>query len=162
VAMRSFRLAWYSLLYWVSDCLVAAGVDYVDVISGSPDVPIKLSGETVTVFPSSAYSKPYELGGSDLKNVNFIVEAFLLTDGKRDDVADLLFEALAERTIPLYDYNEGFPPPYGTDDVPTEIGKIQTNSVFLQPVQYGEPNDNPLYTHVANLRVNVDILCNTN
>lgn len=70
--------------------------------TGSADVPLL----TITSGTSINYS--WELGGSDIASINFMLDIYADGVGQRDDLADEIVEAL-HKTAPLIDFNIAFP-----------------------------------------------------
>ena len=74
---------------------------------------------------------PKELGnrvGIDIRI--WFIDIFAKTKSQRDDFSYRLKNELQNR-IPVFDYDEGFPP----DVSPTQLGTILTEDVRIEPVQ---------------------------
>ena len=155
--MREMRLAKISMVYYTISGLTEAGYDDIDVIADFPDAPDQLEDPIVAVGEMSTIGVPFELGNKDHKQTSFIIEAYLTGDGYRDDVADALFEHINESSAPIKDYNQGFPPPKGTDAEPPQIGTLTFQQVSMFPVRY-DFGGKTIANHVMRIYVNADLV----
>lgn len=123
----------------------------LDVINALPEEPTKLSSPIVAVENARRGLYPYQIGSNDVSGCDFVIEAYLSSDGRRDDIGDILFNHFAERIVDVKDYNTGFPLPKGTDPEPEIVGQFQITHVNMVPIIYGSENE--LSKHVMRLNL---------
>lgn len=111
--MRQQKLEDLSVYYWLEDNLPS----FVTVVDGFPEDDLVLP--TVAVEVKQVWGVPFELGGTEQTRRFWTIDVFAQNKSQRDDFADLIFDKL-EQNIPVYDYNEGFPPP-----TPTQLGILK-------------------------------------
>jgi hypothetical protein len=148
--MSDLRLLNISMVYYTISGLRNAGSS-LDVINSLPDDPTKLADPIVALENARTGLYEYEIGSSSVKGCDFIVEAYLSSDGRRDDIGNLLFDHFVEKIIDVKDYNQGFPSPKGSDPEPDIIGNFQVSRVSMIPVYYD--NENELAKHI--MRINL-------
>jgi len=112
-----------SIYYWLSS-LVPTGVNVED---GFPSGKLLLP--TVSVVSLDIRGVPFELGGCELDKEFWRIDIFAEDTPQRDELAFLIFDAL-EQQIPVYNYDEGFPP--GAS--PTQIGYLIVSDRVLKPI----------------------------
>ena len=113
MTLELHRLQDLSIYYWLQDLMPA----FVTVVDGFPDSDLVIP--TVSIEAMDTWGDPFELGGLDQKRRFWRIDVFAKNKSQRDDFADYIFDQL-EGNIPVYDYNEGFPPP-----TPTQIGALK-------------------------------------
>jgi hypothetical protein len=115
-----------SIYYWLVDLFSDAS--YVNIRDGFPSENLELP--TVAVEGGTIKLRPFELGNRSrvFKRIWFI-EIFANNKSQRDDFSYRVLSAL-ENVIPVYDYDEGFPPP-----TPTQLGILDPLEVDMTPIK---------------------------
>lgn len=116
-----------SLYYWLTDLFSDAS--YINIEDGFPTGDLVIP--TVSVEGGTIDLKPHELGNKNrvFKRIWFI-EIFANNKSQRDDFSYRVLTAL-EDIIPVYDYDEGFPP--NVD--PTKLGVLNTLTIKGTPIK---------------------------
>lgn len=105
-----------SLIYWLRGKF--SGTTYVNVLDGFPESDLVLP--SIAVEWEYAEGFPLEIGNRTmLKERQWYIDVFVPTKGQRDEYAYKIFGDLDEG-IPVYNYNEGFPPDFS----PSQIGTL--------------------------------------
>jgi hypothetical protein len=124
------RLQDQSIYYWLKS-IVPSGVNITDafptsVNSADPDLVLP----TVSIDAARTQKGPLELGNYVQKQDRFwSIDVFAKNKTQRDDLAYLISNEL-EKNIPVFDYNEGFPPTFS----PTQLGGLDVTNINLQPI----------------------------
>lgn len=115
-----------SIYYWLQDLF--SDVSYVNIEDGFPTGELEIP--TVAVEGGVINLKPHELGNRNriFKRLWFI-DIFATNKSQRDELSYRILRAL-ENVIPVYDYDEGFPPP-----TPTQLGVLDTLSISGVPIK---------------------------
>jgi hypothetical protein len=101
----------------------------INIVDSFPDE--ELTVPTVSVDGGEIDTSPAELGNRiRLKYRTWYIDVFALTKTQRDDLGFKILNAL-EETVPVYNYNEGFPP--GTS--PSLLGGIVPDEIRLEPIK---------------------------
>jgi hypothetical protein len=110
----------------------------VETFSGSPFIRItdEFPTENLTIPSISVESRevnpePWELGNY-IQKVNRIwdIDVFAKSIPQRDEISYVILNAL-EPGVPVYDYDEGFPP----DVSPSLIGRLNPLDIKITPVR---------------------------
>jgi hypothetical protein len=110
----------------------------VETFSGSPFITItdefptqNLAIPSVAVEAREVNPQPWELGNY-VQKVNRIwdIDVFAKSIPQRDEISYVIKDAL-EPGIPVYDYDEGFPP----DVSPSLIGRMNPLDIKITPVR---------------------------
>ena len=116
-----------SVYYWLVDLFSDA--PYIAINDGYP--------ETGLVIPSvvSDYRNikplPYEMGNSNqMFHRLWVIDVYGQNKSQRDDFGYRIATALQD-SIPVYDYDEGFPP----DVTPTQLGSLLPEQIQLIPIK---------------------------
>ena len=112
--MRQHRLEDLSVYYWLESLLPT----FVSVVDGFPEGDME--PPTISVDVKESWGIPFELGGAEQTRRFWTIDVFAQNKSQRDDFADLIFDEL-EQNIPVYNYDEGFPP----DTSPTQLGILK-------------------------------------
>jgi hypothetical protein len=114
-----------SVVFWLKD-LFGSTVNIVDAFPTG-----ELITPTVAVETNTIQANPFELGNrKKIKIRSWYLDIFAKTKSQRDDIAYKILNAL-EESIPVYDYDMGFPP----DVRPDQIGCMLPDSIQLQVVK---------------------------
>jgi len=115
-----------SIYYWLTDLFSDAS--YVNIEDGFPTGNLEIP--TVSVEGDIIDLKSLEMGNKNrvFKRIWFI-EIFANNKSQRDDFSYRVLTALQD-VIPVYDYDEGFPPP-----TPTKLGVLDALTIRGTPVQ---------------------------
>jgi hypothetical protein len=124
------RLQDQSFFFWLKS-IVPSGVAIVDAFPtnlNSVDTPLTLP--TVSIETSQMLGVPFELGNIyPLQDRLWSIDIFGSTKTQRDDLSYLIFNKLSEN-VPVFDYNEGFPP----STSPTQLGALDVSDIELKPI----------------------------
>ncbi len=124
------RLQDQSCFYWLKS-IVPNGVVVVDAFPtnvNSTDTPLTLN--TVSIEASKLIGVPFELGNyNPLQERLWTIDIFTQNKTQRDDLAYLIFNELV-KNIPVFDYNEGFPP----SATPTQLGALDVSDIQVEPI----------------------------
>lgn len=121
--MQLYRKIDLSIYYW----LVATVPSAVNVEDGFPTGSLTLP--TVSITSLDVRGTPFELGGCDLDNMFWRVDTFAANKAQRDELAYIVYKEL-EAGVPIYDYDEGFPPGVS----PTQIGTLIVSKRNLKTI----------------------------
>ena len=116
-----------SLVYWLKDLFK----DYPDVTitDAYPEMDLKLP--TVAVENGDITIFPYELGNrTGRMDRLWTIIVFANNKVQRDDFASIIRKNL-ESGIPVYDYNQGFPP----TNSPPQIDLLRPESIIIRPIR---------------------------
>jgi hypothetical protein len=103
-----------SIVYWLKDKF--SSVDFVNIQDGFPNSELVLP--TISSEQKTLTAVDIELGNKKgARDRLYNIDVFAINKAQRDEFAYKIYNELAEG-IPVYDYDEGFPP----DVVPTKIG----------------------------------------
>lgn len=111
--MLDGRLQDLSVIYWLKNLLSAT---FINVEDGFPDKPlvipmVAVEWDTLTIVD-------FEIGNrAGVVEREYYIDIFAKNKSQRDELAYMIIEALKD-SIPVYDYNAGFPP----DVTPVQIG----------------------------------------
>ncbi len=126
-----------SIYYWLIETLP----DFVTVVDGFPDSDLVLP--TASIEHIEIVGKPFELGGLDKDHRIWRIDVFGENKSQRDDYAYKIYSEM-EGNIPVYDYDEGFPPP-----TPTRIGALKCYDRKVKPIKVFEDLVRKLYWRSA-------------
>ncbi len=118
-------------VYYYIKSLLPSFVTVVDAfpMSSNTDNP-QLSLPTVSVDSQDMRGMPFELGSIEKFERFWAIDIFAENKSQRDDYAYTLSRRLISDTIPVYDYDQGFPPNVN----PSQIGYLQIESVDAKPI----------------------------
>lgn len=125
--IHSDRLEEYSITYWLKDLFSA--YPQVKIVNDYPNESLELP--TVSIYGGDIHFKTYQLGsrGNNSENT-WYVDVFASNKAQRDDFASYITHAL-ENKIPVYDYNEGFPPSAS----PTLLYSLDILDMVARPIR---------------------------
>lgn len=112
-----------SIYYWLVDKVPSI----VNVVDGFPNTELNLP--TVSIVNLDVEGVPFEFGAVDLNNHFWRIDVFAENKAQRDELAALLFDEL-ELHIPVYDYDEGFPPSVS----PSQLGILVVSKRNTKPI----------------------------
>jgi len=115
-----------SVYYYVKDTLAGTSVNTTD------EFPLEgLDLPTVAVENSAITPRPWELGNKKQKeDRTWNIDIFAINKTQRDELSYNIVRALYSG-IPVYDYDEGFPP----DITPTQMGYLHPLHIEVTPVR---------------------------
>ena len=123
--MHLLRKQDLSIYYFLTDLFSA--FDFVNVVDGYPDEELKLP--TISIEAQDVLPLPHELGNRvGVRNRIWDINVFGLNKAQRDEFSYLILDNL-EDGIPVFDYDEGFPPP-----IPTKLGLLSVEDITLTVV----------------------------
>lgn len=115
-----------SVYYFVKDKFSSSS--FVQIVDGFPEQDLKTP--TISIEAGKIDVKEYELGNRDgLRVRRWYIDIFAKNKSQRDEFGYKLLNEL-KNGIPVYNYNEGFPP----DVSPTKVGALQILSKTYDPV----------------------------
>ena len=124
--MHLERLKDLSVYYWLTNLF--ADFTAVNVVDGFPMETLTIP--TVSVEWARLASSPYELGNRKGDYIrSWYIDVFAINKSQRDDFTYRLVEAL-ENPIPVYDYDEGFPPNVS----PTQLGVLLPDDIEIKRI----------------------------
>jgi len=124
--MHLLRKQDLSIYYFLKDD-VFASYDFVNVADGYPDADIQLP--TVSIEALDIDPIGFELGNRvGRKDRLWVIDIYATNKAQRDEFAYLIIDEL-EIGIPVYDYDEGFPPL-----TPTQLGALDVRNIRATPV----------------------------
>lgn len=131
------RLEDLSVYYYVKDLF--EDTTFINVEDGFPQTT--LSVPTIAVDAKKLDAVLWELGNTKRAKIrSWSLDVFAQTKSQRDDIGYTLLDAL-ETCIPVYDYNEGFPP----ETTPTQIGCLKVDTLKMEIVSVLAPLVEKLY-----------------
>lgn len=119
-----------SIFYWIKSKLPS----FVTVLDAFPnsansDDP-QLALPTVSIDSINLKGFPLELGSNERFLRFWAIDIFTKNKSQRDDFAYLFSDSLLNESIPVYDYDQGFPP----DVSPSQIGYLVPSEIDAKPV----------------------------
>jgi len=124
--MHLLRKQDLSIYYFLKDTVFASH-SFVNIEDGYPDGELQLP--TVSIEALDIDPTIYELGNRvGRKDRLWVIDIFATNKAQRDEFAYLVIDQL-ESGIPVYDYDEGFPPP-----TPTQLGALDVRNIRATPV----------------------------
>ena len=116
-----------SVYYYIKNQFASA--PFITVVDGFPETP--LTPPTIAVELDSITTYPFELGNRVRGKVRtWYIDIYAKDKSQRDEYAYKVMSAL-EESIPVYNYDEGFPP----SSSPSQIGGILTEDINLQIIK---------------------------
>jgi len=126
--MQIERLQDLSMYYYIRQIMDDIGASFVNVVDDYPDENLTLP--TISIVGSDITTRPFELGNRKGHDVRiWFIEIFATNKSQRDDYAYLIKNKLM-LGVPVYDYNEGFPPP-----TPTQLGSMSCDEISTKPIK---------------------------
>lgn len=122
-----------SVYYFLDDLLP----DLVTVYDGYPvGEDGRPSGDLIVPSVASVRQpivlRPFELAGLSLAWYYYIIDVYASTKAQRDDIAYLIQTNLDSDYVPIYDYDEGFPPLVS----PSRLGTLVLTGDITSEVVY--------------------------
>lgn len=117
-----------SVYYFIQDLFTDQGATFVNVVDDFPTSDLELP--TVSIENHAYTVAQYELGnrqGIDVRT--WFINIFAENKSQRDDYAYLIKNSV-QSGIPVYDYDEGFPP----DVSPSQIGALDILEIEVTPI----------------------------
>jgi hypothetical protein len=93
----------------LSSCVVDYGWCYIATLDAWPSSETLPALPFVTVEVEEGDKSPLQLGGGDIKNAWWNVQIFANTKAERDDIADVIFDGVYNRSCPIYALQAGLP-----------------------------------------------------
>lgn len=117
-----------SIYYFLVDLFADIG-DFLTIVDGFPMENLKIP--TLAVEAKSIDTLKWELGNrTRVQFRTWYIDVFAKNKSQRDEFAYRLLNGL-EACIPVYDYDEGFPP----DVDPTELGCLEVEDLRLRIIR---------------------------
>ncbi len=131
------RLKDLSIYYWLVNLF--SDSPFIKVEDGFPISEIVLP--TVAVEYKTIILDPHELGNSENTfRRSWYIEVIAKTKSQRDEIAFKIAREL-QHNIPVYNYNEGFPP----EVTPTQIGCLIVRNIVVEPIRISPQLTQKLY-----------------
>jgi hypothetical protein len=116
-----------SIYYWLSDLFSA--YPSISIVDGFPEEELELP--TVSIETLDIYPYPLELGNRQGQNDRYwTIDVFARNKDQRDEFTYLIITEM-QNGIPVYDYDEGFPPNIS----PSQIGSLHPENINATPVR---------------------------
>jgi hypothetical protein len=120
------RLEDLSVYYFIQN--LYSSTPFVHVVDGFPVEGLEIP--TIAVEAKTINGIPFELGASKRLQIRaWYIDVFAQNKSQRDDYAYTILNAL-EECIPVYDYDEGFPP-----TVVTQLGCLEVQDLRLDIIR---------------------------
>lgn len=117
-----------SIYYWLKDNVFSA-YPTVNVEDGYPEEDLNLPVVAVVNLP--IILDPRELGTrKGLRVRGWRLEVYANNKAQRDEMSSIIIDTI-ENGIPVYDYDEGFPP----DVSPSQLGTMLPSDIEVVPVR---------------------------
>lgn len=124
--MHLLRKQNLSVVYFVEDLF--SSYSNVTIVDEFPDAELELP--TISVRDLDIDVEAYELGNrAGLRDRIWVIDVFGSNKDMRDEFAYLILDAL-ESGVPVYDYDEGFPPNVS----PTKLGTLSPSDITITPI----------------------------
>jgi len=124
--MHLLRKQDLSIYYFLKDD-VFASYDFVNITDGYPDADIQLP--TISIEALDIDPIGIELGNRvGRKDRLWVMDVHATNKAQRDEFTYLIIDEI-EIGIPVYDYDENFPPP-----TPTQLGALDVRDIRATPV----------------------------
>lgn len=115
-----------SVYYFLKDSFSDA--PFINIVDGFPETDLVLP--TISVEAGKIDVVEYELGNRDgLRVRRWYIDVYAVNKSQRDEIGYKLLDIL-KNGIPVYDYNEGFPPSV----TPSRAGALTIISKSFNPV----------------------------
>jgi hypothetical protein len=125
--MELLRKQDLSVIYWLRDLLIDS--PFIDVVSEY--TTDSLIPPCIAVETGSTDGEPFELGNREvLIQRMYYIDVYAQNISQRNDYAYKIFNELTTSVIPIYDYDEGFPP----DVSPTQLGTLKFVKARIDPI----------------------------
>lgn len=116
-----------SVYYYLVDLFI--DTPFITIVDGFPTTDLVVP--SISVEADTLYSVPHELGNRfGVKPRIWFIDIFGKNKSQRDEFSYKIFNDL-ENKIPVYDYDEGFPP----DVNPTKIGVLDPRNLQMKIVR---------------------------
>lgn len=127
-----------SVYYFLKDLFTTT--PFITVLDAFPDSEFVFPSVSLEAIKATAVD--FELGSKVKKHYRtYIIDIFALTKTQRDEIGYLIYNAL-DNTIPVSDYDEGFPPSVtptiisGLDVTDKELENILINPELTEQMYY--------------------------
>lgn len=154
--LQDIQLAKLNLIYKLKDIMNTNGFA---VGSYSVEAQYPYNSTTNPNFPLIAVevgpvvSKPIQLGSDNIKRCLFFIDVLAKTDSQRDDISDLIFDALDNYNLPFYDFNTGIPTAIGVYTGITQRGNIILGNVMMENIYPPINEQRNIYKHHKTIQV---------
>jgi len=135
--MRIYNKIFLSLLYYVKEIMNDNGYEdnVIDSYLNDIDLAKVDSWPTVAINRGRYSGEDFEIGSQQHKAAYFMIDIFANSKTQRDDLTELLFDSLNEITVPLYDFDIGFPVTTGDYTGITRLGEVYIDNVSGMPLE---------------------------
>jgi hypothetical protein len=127
-----------SVYYFLKDLFTT--MPFITVLDAFPDSEFTFPSVSVEAVKATAVN--FELGSKVKQHYRtYVIDIFALTKTQRDEIGYLIYNAL-DNTIPVYDYDEGFPPSVtptltsALDVTDKELENIRINPALTEQMYY--------------------------
>ena len=122
------RLEDLSVYYFLKDTVFSSS-PFITIVDGFPEGDLHLP--TVAVEAGKIDVRLYEMGNRDGVRVRrWYIDIYAKNKSQRDEFGYKLLNEL-KNNIPVYNYNEGFPPSVS----PTKVGSLQVLAKSYEPIK---------------------------
>ena len=124
--MRQERKEDLSVYYYINDLFSG---DSITTVDGFPESNLELP--SVAVEATTVEPIKFELGNRNRVRIRtWYIYVFAQTKAQRDEIGYRILDSL-EQCIPVYDYDEGFPP----DTTPTNLGCLNVDYLKMEIIR---------------------------
>jgi len=117
-----------SVYYFIDKVFTDAGATNINIVDGFPTGELVLP--TVAIDNDFLTTRYFELGNRRRLDIRtWYIDIFTENKSRRDEFAYLIKNEVQNK-IPVYDYDEGFPPP-----TPTQIGVLDVMEISMRPIR---------------------------
>ncbi len=118
-----------SVYYYISNLFTDEGATFVNVVTEFPTENLKIP--TVSIENGLFTVPAFELGNKRGMDMRFWhINIFANNNSQKDDYSYLIKNSIQDG-IPVFDYDEGFPP----DVSPTQIGALVITDLQVNPIR---------------------------
>lgn len=131
------RLEDLSVYYWLKSTF--ADAPFITITDGFPETDLALP--TIAVEAGKIDVVGFELGNRDgLRVRRWYLDIYAVNKAQRDEIGYRLLDVL-KNPVPVYNYNEGFPPTV----TPARAGALIVESKSFNPIKVSERVVDKLY-----------------
>jgi hypothetical protein len=135
--MLKERLDDLSVYYYIKDLFTAT--PFINIEDGFPVENLTIP--TVSIEAKRIDTMEFQLGSRNRIQIRaWYIDVFAQNKSQRDEIAYTILNAL-EECIPVYNYNEGFPPSVS----PSQLGCLETQDIRMDIIRVMPQLVNELY-----------------
>jgi len=126
--MESFTKQDFSVVYWLKDLF--SEYSFINIVEEYPEDGLQLPA--IAVDMDTINLVPFELGSRDRLGIRtWFLDIYAKNKRQRNEMGYKIIEELEDVSIPINNYDEGFPP----DVTPSVIGYLSVDDIELKIIQ---------------------------